>query len=77
MVAELAGKRIVKEHLPGPTGVRGRNSDNHFIMQRIGWKPEAPLIQGLQKTYQWITAQVDKYTHTKKPGSENKLHFPA
>ena len=60
MVVGIAGKKIAKKHLPGPTGVRGRNSDNRFIAQRIGWKPEAPLAQGLQKTYRWIAAQVGK-----------------
>ncbi len=58
IVAEIAGKTIVKNHIPGPVGVRGRNSDNKMIGEKLGWKPSQPLVKGLEKTYEWIEAQV-------------------
>jgi GDP-D-mannose 3',5'-epimerase len=58
MVADIAGKRIEKNHIPGPTGVRGRNSDNRLIREKLGWEPSEPLRKGLAKTYAWIEAQV-------------------
>ncbi len=58
LVAEIAGKRIVKHHISGPVGVRGRNSDNRLIRDRLGWAPSASLRAGLEQTYAWIDAQV-------------------
>jgi len=58
MAANIAGKRIVKKHIEGPTGVRGRNSDNRLILEKLGWKPSEPLKFGLEKTYRWIEEQV-------------------
>lgn len=58
LVADIAGKTIEKNHIPGPTGVRGRNSDNRLIEQRLGWRPSASLKSGLEKTYAWIESQV-------------------
>ena len=58
MAADIAGKRIAKRHVPGPTGVRGRNSDNRLIAERLGWAPRARLADGLAPTYAWIAAQV-------------------
>jgi nucleoside-diphosphate-sugar epimerase len=60
LVAEIAGKRIRKRHVTGPTGVRGRNSDNKLIRRRLGWAPSLPLVKGLERTYAWIEAQVAK-----------------
>lgn len=57
-VADIAGKRIEKNHVPGPLGVRGRNSDNRLIRERLGWAPSAPLRAGLEKTYAWIELQL-------------------
>lgn len=59
-VADIAGKRIDKNHIAGPTGVRGRNSDNRLIEQRLGWRPSASLRKGLEKTYDWIERQVQR-----------------
>lgn len=59
-VAAIAGKRINKNHIPGPTGVRGRNSDNRLIQEKLGWAPRTALNDGLQRTYTWINAQVEK-----------------
>lgn len=58
IVAEIAGKTIHKEHIPGPLGVRGRNSDNRLIAERLGWAPSHSLREGLEKTYTWIESQV-------------------
>lgn len=58
MVADIAGKKIDIEHIPGPTGVRGRNSDNRLIEERLGWRPSETLYAGLEKTYAWIERQV-------------------
>src|SRR5882672_8854537 len=58
MVADIAGKRVAKRHISGPQGVRGRNSDNRLIRQRLGWAPSAALRSGLEVTYSWIEAQV-------------------
>lgn len=60
MVSEIAGKRVRVKHIPGPTGVRGRNSDNTLIKQKLGWAPSARLYDGLAKTYAWIEEQVKK-----------------
>ena len=58
MIAEIAGIRIVKKHVPGPQGVRGRNSDNNLLRKVLGWEPEISLEEGLSQTYSWIEAQV-------------------
>ena len=58
MVAEIAGKTLGKSHIDGPTGVRGRNSDNRLIREKLGWSPSAPLHAGLSSTYEWIARQV-------------------
>lgn len=57
MVSEIAGKTIYRNHIPGPTGVRGRNSDNRLIAEKLGWAPSATLRQGLEHTYEWIERQ--------------------
>ena len=58
MVASIAGKPIGKRHIAGPTGVRGRNSDNRLIREKLNWAPSRPLRQGLERTYKWIEQQV-------------------
>jgi GDP-D-mannose 3', 5'-epimerase len=57
VVSNIAGKRVTKKHIPGPLGVRGRNSDNRLIQEKLGWAPSQPLSRGLQQTYQWIEQQ--------------------
>lgn len=59
MVMRIAGKNLRLRHIPGPLGVRGRNSDNHLIASKLGWAPSQPLEQGLRRTYEWIDAQVN------------------
>jgi GDP-D-mannose 3', 5'-epimerase len=58
MIIKIAGKKLVKRHIPGPQGVRGRNSDNRLIFQLLAWKPSQPLEIGLAATYHWIAEQV-------------------
>jgi GDP-D-mannose 3', 5'-epimerase len=58
MTASIAGKQVSVSHIPGPLGVRGRNSDNKLIAEKLGWQPTQPLVHGLQKTYEWIELQV-------------------
>lgn len=58
MIISISGKRIETVHVPGPVGVRGRNSDNRLIEQELGWKPEKRLNDGLETTYRWIENQV-------------------
>jgi nucleoside-diphosphate-sugar epimerase len=60
IIAQIAGVRIVKKHVPGPQGVRGRNSDNTRLKDVLGWEPEISLEEGLARTYHWIEAQVRK-----------------
>jgi GDP-D-mannose 3',5'-epimerase len=60
MIADVAGKTININHIPGPLGVRGRSSDNRLIRQVLGWEPNAPLREGITKTYEWITQQLEK-----------------
>lgn len=59
MVMEIAGKKLGVRHIPGPQGVRGRNSDNRLIRETLGWEPSRSLREGMEKTYAWIEAQVD------------------
>jgi len=58
IIAGVAGVEIVKKHVPGPQGVRGRNSDNTRLRQVLGWEPEISLEEGLARTYAWIEDQV-------------------
>jgi nucleoside-diphosphate-sugar epimerase len=59
IIMEIAGKKLTLRHIPGPVGVRGRNSDNRLIEQKLGWKPTRPLREGLEKTYAWVNQQVN------------------
>ena len=58
IAAKAANKKISKQHIPGPLGVRGRNSDNRMIKERLNWAPSATLEAGISKTYTWINQQV-------------------
>jgi len=60
MAADIAGKTIQFKHIEGPLGVRGRNSENSLIKGQLGWSPERPLREGMEKTYTWIADQVDR-----------------
>ena len=58
IIATIAGIDVRLRHVPGPQGVRGRNSDNSLLREVLGWEPEISLEAGLAKTYAWIEAQV-------------------
>lgn len=60
MVIEISGKDVRIENVPGPLGVRGRNSDNKLIEQKLGWAPSEPLVEGLKTTFSWISGEVKK-----------------
>jgi GDP-D-mannose 3', 5'-epimerase len=60
MAMDISGKRTSIRYVPGPLGVRGRNSDNRVIKDKLGWKPSQPLRKGMEKTYVWIEEQVRK-----------------
>lgn len=60
MVMDIAGKQLTIKHIPGPLGVRGRNSDNRLIQEKLGWAPNYPLKEGLNHTYAWIREQVEQ-----------------
>jgi GDP-D-mannose 3', 5'-epimerase len=58
-VMEIAGKNLAIRHIKGPLGVRGRNSDNQLIFEKLGWRPSQSLRVGLEATHRWIAAQVE------------------
>jgi GDP-D-mannose 3',5'-epimerase len=58
MIIAVSGKSLGVAHIPGPLGVRGRNSDNALIRKMLGWTPSRPLKEGIEKNYRWIADQV-------------------
>jgi len=84
MAMGIAGKAGCKgtmpiKHIPGPEGVRGRNSNNDLIKEVLGWAPAITLQQGLEKTAPWIHDQIKKaeasgkkedYAHSKVVAAE-------
>lgn len=58
IVMDVADKKQKIAHVPGPLGVRGRNSDNRLIKEKLGWRPTQPLHDGIRITYEWIEKQV-------------------
>lgn len=60
MAMKIAGKRLRIRHIDGPLGVRGRNSDNRLIAQKLGWAPSRSLQSGLDETYRWVDQQVNE-----------------
>lgn len=58
LIIRISGKTISIRHIDGPLGVRGRNSDNRLIQEKLGWRPTKPLIDGLRSTYDWVNQQV-------------------
>lgn len=60
LTMEVAGKKQKIKNIPGPLGVRGRNSDNRLIKKVLNWEPDWPLKKGIEITYEWIYNQVDK-----------------
>jgi GDP-D-mannose 3',5'-epimerase len=62
-VMDIAGKKLSIKHIDGPLGVRGRTSDNRLIREKLGWAPSRPLREGLEKTYVWVSGEVEKAKH--------------
>ena len=60
MVSEISNKQIKVRHISGPLGVKGRNSDNNLIQEKLGWAPSKSLSEGLSKTYDWILSKVNE-----------------
>ncbi|MBI1343056.1 MAG: NAD-dependent epimerase/dehydratase family protein [Terrimonas sp.] len=60
MAIDISGKKLSIKNIPGPTGVRGRNSDNKLIREKLGWEPQKTLRQGMELTFKWIHANVQK-----------------
>ena len=60
MVIDISGKNISIKNIAGPTGVRGRNSDNKLIREKLGWEPSLPLRKGMEITFKWINQQVQQ-----------------
>ena len=56
----VSGKEVTKMHIDGPTGVRGRNSNNDVVRRELGWDYSQTLEEGIRKTYEWISAQIAK-----------------
>ncbi len=68
LVAEVAGKDIIKRHdLSKPQGVRGRNSDNNRLRQVLGWEPQISLREGLAPTYRWIESELNNAGRIPQP----------
>jgi nucleoside-diphosphate-sugar epimerase len=66
MVIGISGKDVSVENIPGPLGVRGRNSDNRLISEKLGWAPSQPLRTGMERTYAWIANEVKRRDNRRK-----------
>lgn len=60
MVIKISGKKLAVKNVAGPRGVMGRNSDNRLIKEKLNWAPSQPLVDGMQKAYEWINSQTRK-----------------
>ena len=58
VTAKVAGKKINKNHIEGPLGVRGRNSNNDLIREKLGWDYKMTLEEGIKRTYEWVSSQI-------------------
>lgn len=68
LAIDIAGKRLELDHIPGPLGVRGRNSDNRLIQEKLGWAPSQSLRAGMETTYAWIASQVERRHNSARKG---------
>lgn len=73
MVADIADFPVVKRHVSGPQGVRGRNSDNDRLRRVLGWEPGITLEDGLRRTYDWIEPQVKQRLELDRPPADGML----
>lgn len=69
MAMDIAGKQLRIVHVDGPTGVRGRRSDNRLAKAQLGWAPERPLRHGLEQTFAWISERVQASTAERQSAS--------
>jgi nucleoside-diphosphate-sugar epimerase len=74
IIAKIADVEVVKKHISGPQGVRGRNSDNTLLRETLNWEPEVSLEEGLKHTYNWIEEQVRQSLVQKKAEAELSEH---
>ena len=58
--AKVSGKNVTKNHIDGPLGVRGRNSNNDVVRRELGWDYSQSLEEGISKTYEWIRGQINE-----------------
>ena len=73
IVEEIAGVRLKRRYdLDAPKGVRGRNSDNTLIRERLGWEPSTPLGDGLEKTYAWIYDELTAASRRCRPPARSR-----
>jgi nucleoside-diphosphate-sugar epimerase len=59
MVIDISGKNLTIKNIPGPLGVRGRNSHNRLYREKIGWESKKTLKEGMKQTFEWINKQVE------------------
>ena len=69
LIIGISGKEIDKRYVAGPQGVRGRNSDNRLIKEKLQWAPSQPLLAGLKTTYFWIERQLHSNKAATAPSS--------
>jgi GDP-D-mannose 3',5'-epimerase len=70
LALSFGDKKLPIKHVEGPVGVRGRNSNNVLILEKLGWEPKIALKDGLRKTYDWIKGEVEKEAAAGKDASE-------
>ena len=63
IASSVENKVLNKVHIPGPLGVRGRNSNNDLIREKLGWDYSLTLKEGIEKTYLWIKGQIEQPQH--------------
>lgn len=73
MVMNISGKNLKIKHIKGPIGVKGRNSDNRLMHEKLGWRPTMKLEDGLKLTYRWINKQVEKAVLKQSEGELRKI----
>merc|ERR1711966_277787 len=71
LAMSFKGKDVPIKHIPGPEGVRGRNSENTLIKKVLGWEPSMKLEDGLKKTFDWIVSKIEE---DKKAGIDTSVY---
>ena len=67
-VESIAGVKLQRRYnLSAPKGVRGRNSDNTLVREKLGWVPSIPLDEGLRQTYRWISSDMSRRAFAQTP----------